>query len=321
MNPILRRAGWFAFTLSLLASPALGGECNGWFPDLNRGCESVGRPAGFAAPIAQPFLFEDAFVTTGAQTLRLDQRFTNKPPFGGGEAELVAAQLRVALTERFAFIGSKAGVIWTRPDNPLLPHDKTPIPLTLGFKYALHQDADANRFASFVLRYGDAFQSGSKGALMPSLAGALRFGDVALQGDAGGSWALDAAHSSSAFWHLHAGWAGLPVVTPFVQFSGTHWLDGGDGSTTIPLSPLGRRVFGVPSLSVALAERFFGPLEGGDLVNLGTPGAARLELITAAAGLQLRVRGLVVAAAYERPLNARHGVIGERITTTIAIEL
>lgn len=142
-----------------------------------------------------------------------------------------------------------------------------------------------------------------------------------MQGDAGGSWALDAAHSSSAFWHLHAGWAGLPFVTPFVQLSGVHWLDGGDGTTTIPLSPLGRRSFGVPSLSVRAAERFFGPLEGGDLADLGTPGAARLDLVTAAAGLQLRVRGFVVAAAYERPLNAYHGVIGERFTTSLAIEL
>jgi len=59
----LRRIGWLAASFLLASDPALAGTCTGLFPD--RDCEHVGRHADFIAPIAQPFLFEDAFIVTG----------------------------------------------------------------------------------------------------------------------------------------------------------------------------------------------------------------------------------------------------------------
>jgi hypothetical protein len=316
-----RRLSLLALSLTLLSAGARADDCSGWLPDFDPDCERAPRPAGFAAPVASPFLFEDAFVVTGAQAFHVRQEIPEKSVLGGGETEVAAGQLRIAVTDRIGLVGSKAGSMWTRPENPFIPNRQTPIPLTLGVKIALHANAETARWVAFALRYGDAFQGGGDGSLMPSLAGAARAGDFTLQGDVGGSWALDASFSSSVFWHAHAGFARWRHVTPFVQLSGQHWVDGGDGSATMPLTPLGQLYFRSTSVSVRTVERLFGSFEGADLVNLGAHDIAGRELVTGAAGVELRFGGVSVSAAYEHPLSAHEGVFANRVTTRVSLEL
>ncbi len=317
-----RRRVWLAsVAFGLLASAARAGECSAWLPDFDRDCEHAPRPAGFAAPVASPFLFEDAFVVTGAQAIHARQEVPDDSVFAGGEAEVAAGALRIALSEDVALIAAKAGAMWTRPENPLIPERQTPIPLTLGVKVALTADADAGRWAALVLRYGDAFQGGGDGSLMPSIAGALRAGPLALQGDLGGSWALDSSFSSAVFWHASAGFARWRHVTPFVQLSGQHWVDGGDGSTTMPLTPLGQLYFRATSVSMRTVEGMFGSFEGLDLVNLGARDIAGKGLVTGALGVELRFGGLALSAAYEHPLTDHRGLFSSRVTTRLAFEL
>jgi hypothetical protein len=317
-----RRRVWLAcVSITLLAGAANGGECSGWLPDFDPDCEHAPRPAGFAAPVASPFLFEDAFVVTGAQAIYAHQEIPNDSVFAGGEAEVAAGALRIAITEYMALIGGKAGALWTRPDNPLIPERQTPIPLTLGVKLALPANADAGRWAAFVLRYGDAFQGAGDGSLMPSIAGALRAGPLALQGDLGGSWALDSSYSSFVFWHAYAGLARWRHVTPFVQLSGQHWVDGGDGRATMPLTPLGQLTFGAPSVSMRTLEQRFGSFEGLDLVNLGARGIAGRSLVAGAFGAELRFGRLALSAAYEHPLTDHRGMFASRVTTRLSFEL
>lgn len=316
----LRRFSLLAISLSVISGVAHAGECTGWLPDLDPDCEHAPRPAGFAAPVASPFLFEDAFVVTGAQAFHLLQAIPRHSALGGGEAEVAAGQLRLAITEELGLVGSKAGAMWTRPENPFIPNRKTPIPLTFGLKYAWLADADDGRWAALTLRYGDAFQGGD-GGLLPSIAGAARLGEFALQGDLGGSWSLDSAYSSSVFWHVHTGFARWRHLTPFVQFSGQHWVDGGEGATTIPLTPLGQLYFRATSVSVRTVERLFGTFEGADLVNLGAHGISGRALVTGAAGVELRFRGLAVSAAYEHPLTSHRGLFANRVTTRLSLEL
>jgi hypothetical protein len=307
--------------LALVAGAAHADDCTGWFPDFDPACEHAPRPPGFAAPVASPFSFEDAFVVTGVQAFHAQQEIPERSALGGGEAELIAGQLRIAVTDRVGLSLGKAGALWTRPENPFIPNRQTPLPLTFGLKVALHADADTGRWAAFALRYGDAFQGGGKGSLMPALAGAARTGDFALQGDVGGSWALDASFSSSVFWHAHAGFARWQHITPFVQFSGQHWVDGGDGTTTIPLTPLGQSYFKATSVSVRTVERMFGSFEGADLVNLGAHDIAGHALITGAAGIELRFGRVALSAAYEHPLTAHEGLFANRVTTRVSLEL
>jgi hypothetical protein len=309
------------FVVATTAASAHAGACRGWLPDLDRDCERVARPSAFLAPAVSPFTFEDAFVVTGVRTFHVLQEMPQRSLFAGGEAEAVTGELRAALTDRIGLSVAKAGALWIRPENPLVPKRQTPTPLTLGLKLALEQDHDAQRFAALTLRYGDAFQGGGDGSLMPSLAGAVRLDRFTLQGDVGGSWALDSSFSSSVFWHAHAAWARFPLVTPFVQLSGQHWVDGGDGSTTIELTPLGQQLFQAQSISMRTVERLFGSFEGADLVNLGAREIAGRELVTGAAGLRVRLGAFALSAAYEHPLTKHRGVFGRRVTTSVSLEL
>ncbi len=309
---------------AVLATPpgsANAGECGVWLPDLDVGCERIARPSAFLAPAASPFTFEDAFVVTGVRTSYVFQEMPQSSLFAGGEAEAVTGELRVALTDRIGLSVAKAGALWIQPETALVPKRQMPTPLTLGVKLALVQGHDAQRFAALTLRYGDAFQGGGDGSLMPSLAGAVRLDYFTLQGDVGGSWALDSSFSSSVFWHAHAAWARFPLVMPFVQLSGQHWVDGGDGSTTIELTPLGQRLFQAQSISMRAVERSFGSFEGADLVNLGAREIAGRELITGAAGLHVRLGAFALSAAYEHPLTKHRGLFGRRITTSVSLEL
>jgi hypothetical protein len=321
MDGTLRRIGWLALALWLAPGGSLAGTCTGWFPDLDPDCQRIGRPDEFIAPVAQAFLFEDAFVVTGVQASYLRQEFPGASALGGGHADVAAGQLRLALTDRIGLVASKAGAMWVEPGNPLVPDWDTALPVTLGAKLALYQDPDVGRFASFVLRCGDAFEGGGDGALVPSLAGAARLGAFAFQGDLGGSWAFDPSYSSSVFWHLHAAYPGLRTITPFVQVSGMHWVDGGDGSATIPLSAEGHQVFQAPSISMRTVEEIYGAFEGADLTNLGAPGADGLDLVTGAVGLQLRLGRFTFSAAYEHPLTEHNGIIGDRVSAAVSLEL
>ena len=311
----------FALAAVVATASAHAGECGGWLPDLDRDCERIARPSAFLAPAVSPFTFDDAFVVTGVRTFHVYQEMPERSLFAGGEAEAVTGELRAALTDRVGLSVAKAGALWIRPENPLVPKRQTPTPLTLGVKLALVQDHDAQRFAALALRYGDAFQGGGDGSLMPSIAGALRAGPLALQGDLGGSWALDSSFSSSVFWHAHAGLARWRRVTPFVQLSGQHWVDGGDASSTLPLTPLGQQIFQANTIALRDVERLFGSFEGVDLVNLGAHAIEGQELVSAAAGMELRFRSVSFSAAYERPLSGDAGVFRDRVTTRVSIEL
>ena len=65
------------------AASALEGEtCPTWFPDFR--CKRSGRFDGFVAPIQMPYLFEDPFITTGAQLVGIYQEYPGDSIFDGG---------------------------------------------------------------------------------------------------------------------------------------------------------------------------------------------------------------------------------------------
>ena len=318
---------WIAFVLfGLLARAAHAQEdCDKLFPDLT--CDRSGRFAGFEKPIVQPYLFEDPFITTGLYPYYVWHQFPESSALEGGEAHVAAAQIRVAVTDRLAIIATKDGYMWKRPDNPLLRHTGGWMNLAFGAKYAFYQDRDAGRIASFVLKYEaasgstDTFQNEGDGMLMPSIAGAFKLGEVALQGDLGGIWALDSSQSSSIFYHLYAAYPVAERFTPFVQLSGMHWVDSGDGSRQVELSSFGQTLLGVPSISIATVESIYGAFEGADVANLGAVGVSGLDLLTAAVGLHVRLADHVtVSAAYERAISHHKGIFRQRLTTNIALE-
>jgi hypothetical protein len=319
----------------LSASASAQDDCGKLLPDLT--CDRSGRFDGFEMPIVQPYLFEDPFITTGVYPYYVWHQFPSDSALGGGEAHVVAAQLRVAVTDRFAIIATKDGYMWKDPGSPLLKETQGWMDLGFGAKYAVYQNRDAGRIVSLALKYdaasgaADTFQDGGDGVLMPSITGAAKLGDLALQGDFGGSWAIDDAQSSSLYYHVYLAY---PIVgtrgafTPFVQFSGIHWVDGGDGSRKIELSALGQSIVddqyirvGSGSFPEPTVVGIYGPFEGADVANLGAVGVNGLDYVTFAFGIHVRfLEHVTVSAAYEVPITEHESITRQRITTAVAWE-
>jgi hypothetical protein len=307
-------------------------DCGKLLPDLT--CDRSGRFAGFSMPIVQPYLFEDPFITTGIYPYYVWHQFPKSGALGGGEAHVSAAQIRIAVTDRLAIIATKDGYMWKNPGNPLLKHTQGWMDLGFGLKYAVYQDRDAGRIVSVALKYQaasgakDSFQDHGDGELMPSITAAAKLGDLALVGDLGGIWAIDHRQSSSFNYHLYAGYPIADIVTPFVQFSGIHWTSGGDGSRLVELSSAGQALVGLqyipvgptPGYPVSVVD-IYGPVEGADVANLGSPGVGGLDYVTIAIGAHFRVADhLTISAAWERPITDHKSITRNRITTNVALE-
>jgi hypothetical protein len=306
---VARSTVFAALVLGALLSPlgaSAKGDCGSFFPDFS--CDRSGRFDGFEKPIVQPYLFEDPFITTGVYPYYVWHQFPKSSALEGGEAHVAAAQIRIAVTDRLAIIATKDGYMWKRPDNPLLERTGGWMNLGFGAKYAIYQDRDAGRIVSLALKYEapsgskDAFQGEGDGMLMPSITGAAKF------------WALDHSQSSSIYYHLYFAYPVMERVTPFLQFSGMHWVDSGDGSRRIELA-------GGGSLDLATVEGIYGPFEGADVANLGAVGVDGLDYVTAAFGLHIRLTSHVTAsAAYERPITDHKSITRQRVTTNVAWE-
>lgn len=63
----------------------------------------------FYHPVGQPLFFETPFNFTGARAIFLHHRFSDDSQLGGGEVNVAALQVRVALTERLGLIATKTG--------------------------------------------------------------------------------------------------------------------------------------------------------------------------------------------------------------------
>lgn len=291
-----------------------------WFPDVR--CGRSGRPDGFHKPIVQPYLFEDPFITTGAYPYYVYHDFPNKSAFQGGDAHVAALQLRAALTDRLAFIATKDGFMWRRPDNPLLDDTQGWLNLGAGFKYLLFEDEERGIYVSPALRFEfdsgstDNYQDHGDGLVIPSLSAAWALGGFHLIGGLGGNIPIDGGdNSSNVFYHLYADYEVHPRFSPFVQISGIRWIESGNGEMPVPLK------HGELPLGVVQDALGTGRFEGADIANLGSQGVDNLDLITAAVGGHIKLTEHVTwSLAYERAITNHKGIFQQRFTTALAIE-
>jgi hypothetical protein len=320
------------FVMSLGLSPGLtraespavtgGAACEGWLPDL-RGCERPARWDGFSAPIGMPYLFEEPFVNTGASVWVLWHDLPESSVFEGGEVRAIAAQLRLALTERLALIATKDGWIELRPDLDLLDTENGYGDLGLGIKYALIEDPERGFILTPSLRYEitqgsrDVYQGNGEGMWTPALSAGLRLGPTNLTAGFGATFPLDGdAESSLAFYGLQLAWPTGGRLTPFFGIHGLHYLDAGDGSTTL------RTALG--SLPVETVQNVLrtGRFEAHDVANLGSSGVEGHDVISGSVGFRLKLgERLDLGFAYERPLTRRRDLLKQRATLNLLIEL
>jgi hypothetical protein len=296
-------------------------DCPTWFPDLR--CKRSGRWEGFQMPMVQPYLFEDPFITTGIYTYYAWHEFPSSSVFQGGDADVLAVQARVALTDRLAFIATKDGRMRLSPDLALLDDEEGWLNLAGGFKYALVQQPEEPFILSAALRAEvptggeEMFSGGSDVIVIPSLSTAWGLEDLHLIGDLGGQIPTDSnEYSTSGFYHLYADYTVASWFQPFVQLSGMHWFDGGDGRRPVKLNN-----GAVVTIDQATHAVGVGHFEGADVMNLGSKGVEGNDLITAALGMHIPLgRHMAVSVAYERPITQRKDIFEERVNAWMRFE-
>jgi hypothetical protein len=97
------------------------------------------------SPVANPIYFEDPLIDTEARPIYMDHRLPDTFHFSGGKVPLggdiqvIAAQLRYALSDRLALIATKDGYIMSEPDHTL-KHTYGWGNISAGLKYAVVDD-------------------------------------------------------------------------------------------------------------------------------------------------------------------------------------
>lgn len=303
--------------LGIQASAITEEECPTWFPDFR--CERSGRFDGFVAPITQPYLFEDPFITTGINAVGIWHDYPDDSPLAGGHAWVVAAQARVALTDRLAFIATKDGYMWSKPGNQAIDNEDGFTNIALGFKYALVNLREKNFILTPRLTIEaptgseDVYTGTGDGIAHPGLSAAWRTDKLNIIGDFGVQVPFNRHKQSTSFdYHLHLSYSVCRFFLPVFELNGQHFADSGNGSVKLDVRGAGK---------ISLADLGLTGFEGNDVTNLGNRGVAHNDIVTVAFGARIPVsRHVSLGAAYEFPVTHREDIFNQRVTWTALIE-
>jgi hypothetical protein len=308
----------------LTAAPvaqALPPECPLLFPDIR--CGRHGRYDGFVPPMMHPYLFEDPFITTGVNAVGIWHEFPGDSILDGGHLWAAALQVRVAITDRVAFVATKDGWVDFEPGEQLLDNRSGFADLGFGVKVAAIDLPEVPFILTPALRFEitqgsqDVMQGNGDGQIIPSVSAAWGYGNLHLLGDVGMDIALDPdANSTFLFYHAHVDYAVHRFFVPFLEIGGMTYVDGGDGSTEIRL----RGGSEVP-LGVAQSVLNQDPEEGYDYANLGSSSMAGHTVVAGSVGVRVPItKHIILGAAYEYPLSPSRDVLRQRAQAQLTIE-
>lgn len=256
---------------------------------------------GFTNPVSNPVLSKDPRSNTWVRFLFVNNNFPGAHPFGGGNAQVYAMQVNVALTERLTFIADKDGYSQITPR--VGSRTSGWLDLAAGLKYTLIRDVENQFLFTAGLMYeapsgaAQVFQSQGSGIFTPFVTYGKQFADHwHFIGTHGFSFAVDPSQNSSFFYHsLHldreiGGW-----FYPLVELNWFQYTQGGN-----------------------LLPRAIG--EGDGLLNLGTQGMNGRQLLTTAIGARFKItEGISAGAAYEFPLSNYKGILNNRVTADLVL--
>lgn len=315
--------------------------------------------ANMISPVSNPTNFEDPRIDSEIRPIfvyhDIDNDFLNtvenvglKAP--GGDAKVLALQLRVKLMDRLSLIATKDGYVWVDPNDDVLnvvSKDSGFANLAAGLKYNFLNNEDLGLLGSGGIRYeGPTGEpSGLQGAVFKRtavdplakllgadpalvrdmlhehgaglinlfLSGAWACGDFHLMGYTGPRLALQDIDSSFYDTSLHADYKIGPFF-PTLEINWVHVLEGGNR-----LQPLADASKALLSKELNFDE------EGFDFFNLGAPNAGGTDVATIGFGGRWRILddldlfgsngGLDFGTVAEFPMTSRHDVFAWRVTT------
>jgi len=262
--------------------------------------ESGDAPAAeekFVRPLTGPYFHEDSFVTTDVRAWYVDHQFYGDTI--GGDATVMALQVRVALTESLQLVAYKDG--YTEFDNAAVLGDNNGFnDIGAGLKWAFLQDWE-NQFhmaagIGYEIGWGDdevlqdtdeirLWLSANKGFGKLHLGGVVNY--IITEDDNDGL----AGNSDMITVHFHADYYLAEWISPVIEINGYFAQD----DTGFPFS-------------------------GVDAVSLG--GGDDEDTWTGALGLELRPFGpeLGLRAAYETELSDSISLFGHRWTLSAVYE-
>ena len=326
-----------------IAHAEVSSECGPWtwFPDFR--CEErTARPEGAFNPVGMPYLFEDPYITTGLNFAYIYHRLPDDGGLGvafdGGGAHVLALQIRLALTDRLAFIATKDGLTMLRPgDNSVVAPFTGIMDMTIGFKYALFESKENNFILTPAIRYEipmgtrGLFQNFGDGVFIPSASfrwglGGLGLEHANLVGSLGGQVPVDGdANVQSLFYNIHLDYGFefehsiVKYIVPFIELNGTHYTQSGAGTNPVYLRNGGGSSL---PLTTAQAALMTGPFEGFDIANLGSQGIAGADVLVMGGGVRIPTTWDVsFALMYEGPVTSRKDIHNQRFTFMATWEL
>lgn len=251
----------------------------------------------FYEPIGQPIYFESPLVNSNVRLLYLHHEFASGSQLQGGHVDVLAAQARLAVTERLAIIATKDGHSWL--DADILPEDNGWNDIAIGAKYAIWVDREND----FVLTPGVRWQwgNGDKEVLQglsqeisPFVSFAKGFGKFGLMGNATVRIPTDEDKGNTIFqWDLSASYEIVEGIAPMVELHGLHyWTD----AETLPLK-----------------------VGGLDYANIGSSDVAGSSVIWAGVGARFKLTPNVSAGAtFEFALTNRNAdIMDNRVTVDV----
>lgn len=196
---------------------------------------------GFHWPVGNPIYFEPPMNESHLRPIYIHHSFADGSQVGGGDLDVIAAQARIALTERLSFIATKDGYSFL--DAGGLPEDEGWNDIAAGLKYTFYADPDAQLLMAFGARYqfesgDDEVLQGNVPELSPFFSIAKGFGRLHILAAITDRISLDGGDGNNVLqWDLHLDYDiapdVLPGLAPFFELHGLHYLDDGD---RVPLS-------------------------------------------------------------------------------------
>jgi hypothetical protein len=209
----------------------------GWDGFLNglRGFEH------FYEPVGQPIYFESPFNTSGLRFIYINHQFSDGSQLQGGDLNVAALQVRVAITERLGFIATKDGYSWL--DAGALPKEEGWNQLAAGLKYVIYADREEDLVITpgvrLMLVTGEdkVLQSDTE-EISPFISIAKGWDRFRTIGNVTLRVPFDSDDGNTVLhWDLNAQYEiapeTLPGLAPMIELHGVHYLSDGD---RLPLS-------------------------------------------------------------------------------------
>lgn len=215
----------------------------------------------FISPMSNFVHFEDPRTLTELRPIFVHHELPSRMGslgVDGGETQLLAAQIRIALTERLSLIAVKDGYFWAQNDGAMstLFNDGW-ADVSAGLKYNLLRDTQKGRLLSSGFTYeipmGDnrALQSVGDGEfhLFTSFAQRLLDGDAHYMTTFGWRLPVDgSAQTESLHWSNHLDYRLTKSFYLVSEWVWWHWVD--DADVGLPLGVAGQDAFNLPATDV-----------------------------------------------------------------------